>query len=195
MRRSNVLRLCCGLAITAVLLATFLSFRVHGNQRVKILCYSHLKFIAYDLGYVLDDNRILPAASNLAVAFSQIASTMTDGERKRQSRLNFTGSETSLYCPSAYQRDGSVGYVYLGDGLRLGDVKSRNILIFFCSADSHEGWSPVWQDGYIQEHTSSEMVSLLRDAIRRGEEGDVSYSQRAMRVLRDELSKRLHSGE
>jgi len=98
-------------------------------------------------------------------------------------------------CPEASHRDGSIGYVYVGDGLRLGDVAERGILILFCPAESHRrsqehchGWA--LPDGGICLKDNAAMMEVLKKAIARGESGDVAYSQRAMKVLREELRKR-----
>ena len=42
-------------------------------------------------------------------------------------------------CPESIIRDGSIGYVYIGDGLTLGDVANNNIPILFCPGENHRG--------------------------------------------------------
>jgi hypothetical protein len=99
-------------------------------------------------------------------------------------------------CPESYLRDRSIGYLYVGDGLRLGDVEEKEILILFCPAENHRG-----ADGRANALAHSwnyppgirgndRMIAELERAIARGESGEVAYSERAMKVLRSELEKR-----
>jgi hypothetical protein len=98
-------------------------------------------------------------------------------------------------CPESFRRDGSIGYVYVGDGLRFGDVVNNNILILFCSSDNHRatsehshGWR--MRDGGICAKSNLEIINELEQAIANGKAGTVSYSERAMEVLRSELARR-----
>jgi len=196
MTRSRMLKslFClCVLIVAATLASVMLLLRDAHNRREKLSCYSHLMIIAHDFGNVMDENRVLPFASNLVSACSKVADTMSAKEKERQPTLNLVACGPGLYCPSAYKKDGSVGYVYVGEGLRLRDVRARNILILFDSFENHRGWSPVWvpYDGTIKVYTCSEMIKLLQDAIELGVSGEVPYSKRAMVILNDELSQRL----
>jgi len=99
-------------------------------------------------------------------------------------------------CPESIRRDGSIGYVYVGDGLRLGDVLDRSILVLFCPGENHRGSNEHCHAWSRAAHTicvlsNAEMVKELKRAIARGESGEVPYSPRAMAVLRQELAKRL----
>ena len=99
-------------------------------------------------------------------------------------------------CAESFDRDGSFGYVYVGDGLKLGDVYTNGILILFCTGENHRGrsehahaWAQEDPSGCVT--SNAKMVELLQQAIRRGESGEVPYSPRAMVVLREELAKRM----
>ena len=94
-------------------------------------------------------------------------------------------------CPESFLRDGSIGYVYVGDGLRLREVMENNILILFCPAGNHDGHSDSSR-GFARflRYSNSELIAELERAISRGESGKVDYSERAMIVLRSEVKKR-----
>jgi len=133
---------------------------------------------------------MLPATSDTRAALWAVSKSLGDNSYGEE-WLNGYGSA----CPESYWRDNSVGYVYIGDGLRLGDVKERRILILFCPAENHRGSQEHchgWcvPDAYICVKTNAAMIEALQGAIARGESGDVSYSPRAMKVLREELRKR-----
>lgn len=98
-------------------------------------------------------------------------------------------------CPEAFHRTGGIGYVYVGDGLRLADVRDKDILILFCPAESHRrsaehchAWSH--EGGWTCVKDNAAIIEVLKKAIARGESGDVAYSPRAMKVVRQELLKR-----
>lgn len=97
-------------------------------------------------------------------------------------------------CPESYLHNESIGYLYVGDGLRLGDVQEQGILILFCPAENHQRSSDhghAFADRMgMMCPTNQKMVELLGDAVRRGESGEVAYSERAMKILRSELEKR-----
>ncbi len=97
-------------------------------------------------------------------------------------------------CPESFIRDGSFGCVYVGDGLMLGDVVDRGILILFCANENHRGsWDVArgcfTKDGFTSTSNAG-LIAELERAIARGESGEVAYSERAMKVLRSELEKR-----
>jgi len=98
-------------------------------------------------------------------------------------------------CPESYRRDSSIGYVYVGDGLVLSNVWQQKILILFCPAENHRGYSEhchAWADPVGScVRDNAQMIKILRRAIARGESGEVRYSERAMKVLREQLAKRL----
>jgi hypothetical protein len=98
-------------------------------------------------------------------------------------------------CPESYKKDGSIGYVYVGDGLKLKDVYEKNILIIFCPGENHRGSSEHCHAWVAADHgkcvlTNKDMIKLLKQALERGESGEVAYSPRAMAVLRVEIQKR-----
>ncbi len=97
-------------------------------------------------------------------------------------------------CPESFYRDQSIGYIYVGDGLKLSDIDNKRALILFCPAENHRG---SWQHcygycgrGLISFKDNEEMIEAIQHAIKQGESGEVAYSERAMKVLREQLQKR-----
>ena len=99
-------------------------------------------------------------------------------------------------CPESYQRDKGIGFIYIGDGLKLEDVVDKNILILFCPGENHRGTSEhchAWKTtntGSSCISTNQEMLKELQKALKRGKSGEVAYSPRAMAVLKEEIKKR-----
>ena len=116
-------------------------------------------------------------------------------------RSALRGFDTSLFgpldgynsaCPESYLRDESIGYIYIGDGLRLGDVDEKGILVVYCPGENHRGTSDHGHAyaGMEMCVSNEKMSAMLELAIARGESGEVAYSERAMKVLHSELEKR-----
>ena len=74
-------------------------------------------------------------------------------------------------CPESYLRDESIGYVYIGDGLRLGDVDEKGILVVFCPGENHRGSSDHGHAyaGMEMCVSNEEMSAMLERAIARGD--------------------------
>ncbi|HUU11015.1 MAG TPA: hypothetical protein VM431_10820 [Phycisphaerae bacterium] len=155
-----------------------------------IQLYHTLRTLAHE-----EPERTLPATGDTREALRRILKGEL-GQRWPEGWLYCYASA----CPESFDRDGSIGYVYVGDGLRLGDVEPKRILILFCPGENHRGHSEhchAWvnSEGHICVFSNAEMIEELKRAIARGESGDVPYSARAMRVLREELAKRLKPPE
>lgn len=100
-------------------------------------------------------------------------------------------------CPESYCRDKSIGYVYIGDGLKLKDVIEKGIPIFFCPGENHRGYSehchcylPLGVQYSVCVFNNSKMIEILEDALKKGENGEIPYSKRALEVLKKEIEKR-----
>ena len=135
---------------------------------------------------------ILPSTNDTCAALVAIfTSYEQDAVTNVQQWVQHPGSA----CPESFRRDGGIGYVYVGDGLRLGDVEEKGILIMFCPGENHRGTSEHCcalnnADGWFRVVSNKAMVSELKRALSQGESGKVKYSARAMSVLRQELEKR-----
>ena len=156
-------------------------------------CSNHFIQLAGLLRCAAEDspNFILPATDDTRAALRAIRAVSSDNMHTNQW---IAGSAAA--CPDSFYRDGSIGYIYVGDGLRLGDVVERDILILFDPATSHRrlsehcrGWSSD-RGGIKWCMTNAEMIAELERAISRGESREVLYSPRAMSVLRRELAAR-----
>lgn len=129
---------------------------------------------------------ILPATEDTRVALRAICEEASEREW-----LQGGGAA----CPESFDRDKSIGYVYIGDGLRLGDVMDRGILILFCPGENHRRGSEHCHafpgtDWSICKGSNREMIAELEHALERGKSGGVPYSARAMAVLQREVEKR-----
>ena len=87
-----------------------------------------------------------------------------------------------------------MGYVYIGEGLNLLDVETKRIPILFCPGENHRGsreHSHCYRGGWdICVRTNAEMLTILQDALKRGEAGDIAYSKKSLETLRQEIRKR-----
>ena len=160
------------------------------DVRHGVSCANHFGF--YRLGFagatIERPGFILPSTNDTRAALSSLIDT--------------TGFPTNWIweygsaCPESYLRDGSIGYVYVGDGLRLGDVEEKEILILFCPAENHRGAddrSNALAHWWNRPHgigRNDRMIAELERAVSRGQSGEVAYSERAMKVLHSELEKR-----
>jgi hypothetical protein len=158
----------------------------------SVSCANHFIQLRATLRNIADErpDLILPATDDTRAALKQI---FTEG-KQMQFGLNLL-KEGSTACPESFNRDGSIGYIYIGDDLRLGDVTSNNILILFCPAENHRkivqhchGWKLANETICLQ--SNEEMISELKRALQLGRSGSVAYSRRALSVLEEQLGKR-----
>jgi hypothetical protein len=146
-------------------------------------CANHFIQLRLGLSMLAEDNPglVLPEIADTRHALSLI-STNHFGPLDGYNRA----------CPESYLRDESIGYLYVGDGLRLGDVDEKGILIIFCPGENHRGTSDhghAYAGGEMCV-SNEKMIAELERAISRGESGEVAYTGRAMKVLRSELERR-----
>jgi hypothetical protein len=75
-------------------------------------------------------------------------------------------SSRSASCPEAFLRDGSIGFVYVGDGLPTKLPRKNAPLILFCPAESHQRsrqhCHAINADGLHCAKSNAEMIELLR---------------------------------
>jgi hypothetical protein len=159
-------------------------------------CANHFLQFGPGLRYAREKSPdfILPSTDDTRIALRAIV---------KQGRPSITESELQSWidwnpCTDAFERDGSYGYVYVGDGIRLADVQNKGILVLFCGGECHRrsrehchAWAVRSGDDMPCVGSNADMVSLIQEAVRRGETGEIPYSARAMNVLRAELAKRL----
>lgn len=107
----------------------------------------------------------------------------------------FLGIGYRQACPESLWRDGSMGYVYIGEGLNLLDVETKRIPILFCPGENHRCGSEHahcyrGRGEHICVLGNAEMLTILQDALKRGEAGDIAYSKKSLETLRQEIRKR-----
>src|SRR5262249_55761714 len=113
------------------LFASPVAYREYRRQRDAsdtASCANHFIQIKMRLHLVAGDHPdlILPATNNTCAALMAIFTSYgQDTLTSAQKWIEHPGSA----CPESYRRDRSIGYVYVGDGLRLGDVEEKSILI------------------------------------------------------------------
>lgn len=125
---------------------------------------------------------ILPTTSDTRAALLAIAPSGWSREN-----LDSVG----YACPESYAT-GGIGYIYIGDGLRLGEVEGKRIPVIFCPASNHRGSVDIcraWPTapGGIDNR---EMMVVLEDALARAKSGAIPYSSRAVAVIERELAAR-----
>jgi hypothetical protein len=153
-------------------------------------CANHFIQLQVSLEMIAEGHQdlVLPQTADTRKALLYIFKMGEPSPDWREEWLQIYGSA----CPESFRRSGSIGYVYVGDDLKLGDVSEKGVLVLFCPGENHRGSSDhchAWSNGICK--SNAEMIEELRNAIARGESGEVSYSSRAIAVLREELQKRL----
>ncbi|MEN9359026.1 MAG: hypothetical protein RL095_561 [Verrucomicrobiota bacterium] len=97
-------------------------------------------------------------------------------------------------CPESRWRDGSLGYIYIGEGLNLLEVETKQIPILFCPGENHRGSSEhahCYRGASLTcVDSNAEMLAILQDALKRGEAGEIAYSKKSLETLRREIRKR-----
>jgi hypothetical protein len=136
-------------------------------------------------------NRIFPRTTDTPRAFREIFEAIEDPD------LEWLAGPGAA-CPEAFERNASMGYVYIAAGLTVETVMTERALVFFCPSTSHRGKDQhahaVRGDaedidlGCVKDN--AEMVAVLADAVARGEKGTIPYSPEAMDLLRRELAAR-----
>jgi hypothetical protein len=133
-----------------------------------------------------------PATLNTRDAFREMSRQC--GWEDDTDRLDGLG----LSCPEAYRRDGSIGYVFVANGLPTSTVTSRDPLVFFCPAQSHQGDRREVQHCHAVRgngelfcvSTNAEMFEMLSEDISRGRKGIVPYSEEAIQLMERETKAR-----
>jgi hypothetical protein len=180
------------------LLAAFLAAGLFVKSRVQSRkdrlytdsCANHLAHHALSIRLSASEHPdlVLPATPDAQTALLTIY--QKGGYPQRQ--LDWVTSQGAA-CPESFLRNGSIGYVYVGDDLAWRHVEANHVLILFCPAENHRRSSEHCHLLAANRQcvtSNAEMIERLQSAIDRGESGEVPYSPRAMAVLREELKKR-----
>lgn len=193
-KHRNFLVIVAALLIVGFLVGAY-AFRFSSrarDARYTTSCANHFIQLRMTLLFAANEypDLHLPTTNDTRMALLAISRNLP-GEGFQEQWMSSLGSA----CPESFRRDGSIGYVYVGDGLRLGDVADKNILILFCPAENHRGTtehSHAWKnrEGGICVKSNAEMITELEHALAEGQSGNVRYSSRAMDVLRREIGRR-----
>ena len=186
-----------GVLLTVAVLAAVCAYRSYLERRDhsdSASCANHFIQLRMNLAVVASDHPdlVLSATNDTCSALLDIFKNLPD-DTGYQSWLNMHLSA----CPESFRRNRSIGYVYVGDGLKLSDVVHKDILILFCPSENHRRFdehSHAWNcaDG-ICVLSNEAMIAVLQSAIAKGKSGEVPYSVRAMAALGEQLNRRLKS--
>lgn len=153
-------------------------------------CIGHIQYIGDPLEeqFRKTPDLILPATADLKTVLLTVTPDAWD---KR------SVDTIACTCSESYIRRREVGYIYVGDGLRLRDVVEKNIPIIFCPASNHRDfgrWCYVWPFGKgergVGGMSNTDAIALFEDALARSRSGGFSYSPRAIAVLEREIAAR-----
>ena len=180
----------------AFLLGVCLIAWVHQRYKARmaatyeVRCANHMIQFASLLGrYVSQVKPRLPDRTDAGDCLADLLRAVAPDELEPDGKLAVV---SSLACPDACARNGTVGYRYVGAGLDASARRFIKTLVLFCPAESHvgrHGHALIGLD--INDATNTEMMALLRKAIEEGVSGKVPYTREAIEVMREELAKRM----
>lgn len=165
------------------------------NQRLKdsiISCGNHSAFWP---PVEFDANKALPAS----IEFSDFL-VATDSYSEPLDRLL-----ASKRCPGFRRAGTQTGVVFVGGGVRLASLQNAEVLIAFCSWQSHpiphdhqhclvwqpsEGKGTNWGTFHRECSNATNMIARIETALKQADEGIVPYSDKARRLLAHELEQR-----
>ena len=191
LRRSN--RWKVGSLILGLGLVVLVAFLVHRralqhDKHCTSSCANHAIQLGSLVRRFVDRGVDFPAETDTRTAFRHMA---LPGEFP----VNWFTSYGSS-CPESFMRDGSIGYVYVADGLSVAMARTNDALVFFCPATSHQRSSQhshaitgnQYGMGCVDDNQG--MIQVLEREIDRGLKGVVPYSARSMTIMEEELEAR-----
>ena len=144
-------------------------------------CANHVSHLKTDLWNFAETATNFPTETDTRKAFFAMGSSAE--------RL------ASLACPEAFFKYGSIGYVFIGDGLPTKLAEETGALLLFCPADSHQR-SQQHSHAVVLDHSmgcvmsNAEMMALLSRALQCAKDGVIPYSTNAVARMRQELDAR-----
>lgn len=120
------------IALVAVVAVSLFIRRMNHRQdeRFTSSCANHAIQLKFDVMQFCQKAERFPLESDARSAFMHIS--LEDG-----GTADWLDSAASA-CPESYQRDNSMGYVFVADGLSTKTARDHSALVFFCPADSHQ---------------------------------------------------------
>lgn len=156
------------------------------DRRMTSSCANHaiqLKFLVMSF---VETNQYFPSTRDARSAFAKMSHSV-------EGPLDSFSSYGSA-CPESFQRDKSIGYVFVADGLSTKTVVEHSALVFFCPAGSHQRSEQhchaMLSDRLTCLKSNAEMIQLLRQELSRVEAGSVLYSTNAQALMARELAAR-----
>ena len=169
----------------------------HGKNRQlyfrTVSCANHSGQWYMEFSYMLEERLQTNGLNTITntVEFDDLLGTL----EWAQDRTRFpAGERYSLYCPGRKSSGSITGYAFVGGGLSLDQAKNEDALLIFCEAECHP---PPHDHQHAVKAASGRhcltlqtMIEQLETALQQAAEGKVSYSEDAIRILREELEKR-----
>jgi hypothetical protein len=97
-------------------------------------------------------------------------------------------------CPESYERDKSIGYLFLADSLAVNEDMKDPAVILICPAENHQGSSEhchaVMTSGLECLTNNLEALELLREHVKKATDGTIKYSANAQAVMAHEIQER-----
>lgn len=182
-KRKIVAVIAAGLVLVAIGLTVLFGNRSERDKFFVSSCANHviqLRFIVLIFGETATN---FPTETDTRRAFSAMGSTSSHSAEWLVSY--------SSACPESFLKDGSIGYVFVGDGLPT----ATDALLMFCPADSHQRSEQHCHAilGYGSMSclkSNAETVDLLSRELQRAKDGIIPYSTIAVARMRQELNAR-----
>jgi hypothetical protein len=97
-------------------------------------------------------------------------------------------------CPESFERDRSIGYLFLAESLEVDEKEENAAIILICPAENHQGSSEhchaVMSSGLECLTNNLVALEMLRSHLARAESGVIKYSTNAQMVMRREIEAR-----
>ena len=97
-------------------------------------------------------------------------------------------------CPESFNRDQSIGYLYLAGGVKLKNIRDTNALILICPSENHHNELNHIHalTGTLEQicYTNDEIIDLLEYSIQMGDTKKINYSKGSLSIMKTELEKR-----
>ncbi len=175
------------LAIAVVGWFAFVRDRWPSDKHLVSSCANHVIQLKLGLLFFAESATNFPTETDTRRAFLAMAPI---SDHSAEWLASFSSA-----CPEAFFKDGSIGFVFVGDGLPTSVAKETKALLLFCPADSHQRSEQhchaVMGDGWgLCVKSNSEMMDRLRLALQKASDGTVPYSTNAVARMRQELDAR-----
>jgi hypothetical protein len=185
-----------GIALLLTLVGVPFIARVIKNQQLylrTVSCANHSGQWHWEFSHLLEERMGTNGLSTITntVEFDDLLGTLEWLPKTTHSR---PGERFNLYCPGRKSSGSITGYAFVGGGLSLDEAKNADALLIFCEAECHP--PPHDHQHAVMAATGRHcldlqtMIEHLETALKQADEGKLNYSDKAVRILREELAKR-----